>query len=87
MQERDDDPDPYWDYEESECWNCHGEGVVYGCSWDWQCDTYDEGEGNCLCSRRCNVCHPSKPDPALQAALAAALAAPPPSPTPGDDNG
>lgn len=63
-------------YEDDHCGNCGDEGVVYGCSWDWQCDTYDEGEGTCLCTRQCDVCHPSKPDPALQAVLAEALAAP-----------
>lgn len=47
----------YWD-EDHECANCGGEGVVYGCSWDWQCDTYDEGEGTCLCERRCDWCNP-----------------------------
>ena len=47
---RDDDDDT------SDCWNCGGEGFTYGCSWDWQCDTYDEGEGNCLCTRRCEWC-------------------------------
>lgn len=40
------------------CWNCDGEGYVYGCSWDWQCDTWD-GD-SCLCSRRCEVCNPVK---------------------------
>lgn len=25
------------DYDDDhECWNCGGEGFVYGCSWDWQ---------------------------------------------------
>ena len=38
-----------WDYDDSDCANCGGEGFTYGCSWDWQCDTYDEGEGTCLC--------------------------------------
>lgn len=69
--EREDDP--YWDYEDDECWNCGGDGYVYGCSWDWQCDTYDEGEGTCLCTRCCNVCHPHKPSAELQAVLASAL--------------
>lgn len=67
------DPDPYWDYDDSECWNCAGEGFVYGCSWDWQCDTYDEGEGTCLCTRPCHICHPPKPNPAMQQSLADAL--------------
>lgn len=70
--EREDEP--YWDYDESECWNCGGEGYVNGCSWDWQCDTYDAGEGTCLCSRPCHICHPPKPNPALQAVMADALA-------------
>lgn len=56
--------DPYRDYEESDCANCGGEGFVYGCSWDWQCDTYDEGEGTCLCARRCDWCQPrTQPQP------------------------
>lgn len=51
-----------YDYDESvsDCFQCGGEGYVYGCSWDWQCDTYDEGEGTCLCTRRCDVCNPAK---------------------------
>ncbi len=52
------DPDPYWDYDESECANCGGDGFTYGCSWDWQCDTYDAGEGTCLCERPCDWCNP-----------------------------
>jgi len=50
-----------------ECANCGGEGFVYGCSWDWQCDTYDEGEGTCLCTRRCEWCNPVQLTPAQQA--------------------
>jgi hypothetical protein len=46
----------YWD--DGECFQCGGEGYVYGCSWDWQCDIYDDGEGTCLCIRRCDVCYP-----------------------------
>lgn len=65
-----------FDYDDEGCGNCGGEGFVYGCSWDWQCDTYDEGEGTCLCTRRCDWCNPGKPDPALQAVLAEALAQP-----------
>jgi hypothetical protein len=67
---------PYIEYDpdEGECWNCGGEGYTYGCSWDWQCDTYDEGEGTCLCARRCTVCRPVKPDSELQAVLSKALA-------------
>jgi len=49
------------DYDLGHCANCDGEGFVYGCSWDWQCDTYDEGEGTCLCTRRCDWCNPAKP--------------------------
>jgi len=49
-----------YDYDDDacECANCGGEGFTYGCSWDWQCDTYDEGEGTCLCTRRCEWCNP-----------------------------
>ena len=46
------------DYGDGYCANCGGEGFTYGCSWDWQCDTYDEGEGTCLCTRRCEWCNP-----------------------------
>jgi hypothetical protein len=63
-----------WD---DECWQCGGEGFVYGCSWDWQCDTYDAGEGTCLCTRTCDICHPPKHDPALRQVLAEALAGDP----------
>lgn len=74
------------DFEDTECGNCGGEGFTYGCSWDWQCDTYDEGEGTCLCTRRCEWCQPISPAEALEreqlrAALRDALASPtPPSP-------
>lgn len=50
--------DEHDDYDDGECGNCGGEGFTYGCSWDWQCDTYDEGEGTCLCTRRCEWCNP-----------------------------
>ena len=56
-----------YDDDQSGCWNCDGDGYVYGCSWDWQCDTYDEGEGTCLCARRCEVCNPVKLTPEEQA--------------------
>jgi hypothetical protein len=59
------------------CANCGGNGFTYGCSWDWQCDTYDEGEGTCLCTRHCDWCNPAKPTAEtaqLQAVLASALA-------------
>jgi len=46
------------DYDGPACANCGGEGFTYGCSWEWQCDTYDEGEGTCLCTRRCEWCNP-----------------------------
>ena len=69
-----DDRDPYWDYDDdTECANCGGDGFTYGCSWDWQCDTYDAGEGTCLCTHPCHICHPPKHDPALRAVLAEAL--------------
>lgn len=70
------EPDPFWDYDEDTgCANCGGEGYTLGCSWDWQCDTYDEGEGTCLCERPCDWCSPRKPCPDLQAVLSAALSA------------
>jgi hypothetical protein len=68
-----------YDDDSTDCANCGGEGFAYGCSWDWQCDTYDEGEGTCLCTRRCEWCNPPKPTPeseALRQVLAAALAQP-----------
>lgn len=63
----------HYDDEGSDCANCGGEGFTYGCSWDWQCSTYDEGEGTCLCTRRCEWCVPPRPNPALQEVLADAL--------------
>lgn len=63
------------DYDEEDCWNCGGEGYVYGCSWDWQCDTWD-GD-SCLCTRPCHICYPPKLDPELRRVLGEALAAPP----------
>lgn len=65
------DADPYWEEDEDDCHNCGGEGFVYGCSWDWQCDTWD-GE-SCLCTRPCEWCHPPKPAPELSAILARAI--------------
>ena len=70
---QDDRDDPSWDCDEHVCANCGGEGFTYGCSWDWQCDTYDEGEGTCLCERPCDWCSPRKPNPELRRVLADAL--------------
>ena len=67
-----------YDDDFDECANCGGEGFTYGCSWDWQCDTYDEGEGTCLCTRRCEWCNPAPITPevlALRKVLADALLA------------
>jgi hypothetical protein len=66
-------PDMACDDDDNECANCGGEGFTYGCGWDWQCDTYDAGEGTCLCTRPCDWCRPTKRDPALDAVLAALL--------------
>lgn len=73
-----------YDYDEdaNDCANCGGEGFTYGCSWDWQCDTWD-GD-SCLCTRRCEWCQPLKPDELaerakLQQLLADALAQPKPT--------
>lgn len=54
------------DYDESDtdCANCGGEGFTYGCSWEWQCDTWD-GD-SCLCTRRCEWCNPPKLTPEQQ---------------------
>ncbi len=60
------------EYDDGECWNCGGEGYVYGCSWDWQCDTWD-GD-SCLCSRRCDICNPAPRNPELDKVLQDALA-------------
>ena len=49
--------------DDSECAYCGGEGFTLGCSWDWQCDTWDAGEGTCLCERRCVWCAPTTPTP------------------------
>ena len=57
----------YDDAVDGSCGNCGGEGFTYGCSWDWQCDTYDEGEGTCLCTRRCEWCNPAKLTPEQEA--------------------
>lgn len=65
------DDDAYYDDECADCWNCGGEGFVYGCSWDWQCDTWD-GD-SCLCTRPCEFCHPPKRDPALSQVLSDGL--------------
>lgn len=61
-----------YDDDDSECWNCGGDGFVYGCSWDWQCDTWD-GD-SCLCTRPCHICHPPKENPELRKIMAEALA-------------
>lgn len=50
--------------DDNDCANCGGEGFTYGCSWDWQCDTYDEGEGTCLCTRPCEWCAAARRAPA-----------------------
>lgn len=52
------------DYDDNDCANCGGEGFTYGCSWDWQCDTYDVGEGTCLCTRPCEWCAAARRTPA-----------------------
>lgn len=65
------------DYDEdaNDCANCGGEGFTYGCSWDWQCDTWD-GD-SCLCARRCEWCTPLKPaELAERAALQQVVACP-----------
>lgn len=65
----DDPPVDYDDHDDGECWNCGGEGYVYGCSWDWQCETYDPGEGSCLCTRPCHICNPPKDNPEMRKLL------------------
>jgi hypothetical protein len=68
-----EEDESYREYDDEHCGNCGGEGFVYGCSWDWQCDTYDVGEGTCLCTRPCDWCGPRARSPELDAILAAAL--------------
>lgn len=67
------------DYDDHDCANCGGEGFTYGCSWDWQCDTWD-GD-SCLCTRRCEWCVHLTPAEtperhALQQVIADAFATP-----------
>ena len=62
-----------FDYDLGDCWNCGGEGWVYGCPWGWQCDTWD-GD-SCLCTHPCHICFPPKPDPELSRILAQAIEA------------
>lgn len=52
------EPDPFDDWDAPGCGQCDGEGYVHGCSWDWQCSTYDFAANECLCSRRCEFCNP-----------------------------
>lgn len=66
-----DDLDTYYDYEESECYNCGGEGFYSSCMTEYACMYPDEGCD--LCTRRCDVCQPRKPNPELQQVLADAL--------------
>ena len=51
--------DDYATFDHDQCGNCEGEGFVFGCAWDWQCDTWD-GD-SCLCQSRCDWCNPWKP--------------------------
>lgn len=61
--------DEPWDYDDDAigCSNCDGEGYVHGCSWDWQCPTYDFSANECLCVSRCEFCNPAPLTPAQQA--------------------
>lgn len=71
-----EDIDDYdFDYDDNECWNCGGEGFVSICFTEYACIYPDEGCNEC--TRRCDVCQPRKPDPALQQVLADALNAGP----------
>jgi hypothetical protein len=64
--------DDYDDYDDDgECWNCGGEGVVYNCFTEYACVFPEDGCDECM--RRCDVCQPSKPNPALQQVLADAI--------------
>jgi hypothetical protein len=62
------------DFDDHDCANCGGEGFTLGCSWDWQCDTYDAGEGTCLCERPCDWCQPYQKEQFPSVALAESLA-------------
>lgn len=79
-EQRDGGGEPFYDDFDDCCWNCGGEGFVYGCSWEWQCDTWD-GD-SCLCTRPCHICHPPKDNPEMRKLMADLLA--PQSPQ-GDD--
>ena len=59
------------DWDNGDCWQCGGEGFVYNCMTEYAC--VDPEYGCNMCMRRCDICHPSKPDPALQTVLAEAL--------------
>ncbi len=40
--------------DDSDCWQCSGEGYTYDCFEEWACV---DPEGGCdLCMRRCDVC-------------------------------
>jgi hypothetical protein len=46
------------DLDDSECWNCGGDGYVSSCFEEYAC-LYPE-DGCDLCTRRCDVCNPHK---------------------------
>ena len=50
----------YDDYDDSECWNCGGEGRVNNCI-DGCC--VDQDDIYCkYCSKRCDICNPPTPE-------------------------
>lgn len=82
--EREDEHEYDDDYDNSDCWNCGGEGFVSNCFQEFACMYPDEGCDDC--TRRCDVCAPppTKSDQAkltkediadLRTVLAEALAA------------
>ena len=55
-----DQDDPY---DDDECANCGGEGIVYMCHSEYACV---DPEGGCdECARRCDWCQPPRKSPLL----------------------
>lgn len=70
MSER-DFGDDYDDYEDRDCWNCGGEGLVADC-FDGFCVNAEDGCS--LCIRRCSICRHAPRNEQLDQVLVDALA-------------
>ena len=57
MASREDEHEYDDDYDNSDCWNCGGEGFVSNCFQEFACMYPDEGCDDC--TRRCDVCTPA----------------------------